>query len=725
MKTRTCILPAILLCSTFSLLADNLLYNIIDGQYAARELPETVSCTDGEHYLQLQQNKYIVKYAYRTGQPVDTLFNAENTQLHKLETIDGFVTDPAEKRLLVYNNTQQIYRHSFRADYYLFDIQRNELKALSDTMPVQEPLFSPNGRYIAFGRDNNLYIHKVDYGTEVAVTTDGKAGCIINGTTDWLYEEEFAVTRLYCWSPDSKQLAFVRFDETEVPVFTFQSFLKDDFQSPLLYPENNRLKYPKAGEPNAKVSARVYDVYYKSIKTMQINPDNQDIYIPRIRWTQNPEQLAVFTLNRNQTELQMWLANPKSTVCKLNYSEQSDVYIDFRQIDEFQFLSDGRFIAVNETDGYRHAYMYSANGLEEKQLIQGNFDVTHVYGYDETSRKLYYQSAAMSPLQRNIYVADTKKDKITCLTPEKGTHKAEFSNGFRYFTDHYSSLQTADRYDIKDATGKNLCTLLDNDDVQASFSQLGLPEKQFFTFRTSDNVELNGWMLKPAAFDAGKKYPVLQVQYSGPNSQMVLDRWDIDWEYYLATQGYIIVCVDGRGTGARGRDFRTAAYMQLGEIEAHDQIETAKYLGTLPFVDKNRIGIWGWSYGGFMTLVCMSQDEQTFKAGISVAPVTDYKLYDSAYTERYMRRPQENFRGYEQISLPAKADKLKGNLLIVHGTGDDNVHAQNTMLYVHSLIEANKQFEMQIYPDDNHFLKKGNSYRHLYTRMVNFLQKNL
>ena len=725
MKTHFFSLAIILLSCTCNLSADNLLYDIIGGNYAARKLPKTVSCTDGEHYLQLQQNKYIVKYAYRTGQPVDTLFNAENTKLHKLETIEGFVADPAEKRLLVYNDKQQIYRHSFRANYYLFDIQRNELKALSDTMPVREPLFSPNGRYIAFGRDNNLYIHKVDYGTEVAVTTDGKADCIINGITDWLYEEEFAVTRLYCWSPDSKQLAFVRFDETEVPVFTFQRFLKDDFQSPLPYPENNRLKYPKAGEPNAKVSVRVYDVYYKSNKTMQINPEGKDIYIPRIRWTQDPEQLAVFTLNRNQTEMQMWLANPKSTVCKLNYSEASDVFIDFRQIDEFQFLSDNRFIAVNETDGFRHAYLYTANGQQEKQLTQGKFDVTHVYGYDETSGKLYYQSASESPLQRNICVSDTRKDKATCLTQETGMHKAEFSDGFRYFIDHFSSLQTADRYDVKDQTGKTLCTLLDNADVQQAFSALNLPEKQFFTFRTSDNVELNGWMLKPAAFDTGKQYPVLQVQYSGPNSQMVLDRWDIDWEYYLATQGYIVVCVDGRGTGARGRDFRTAAYMELGEIEAHDQIETAKYLSTLPYVDKDRIGIWGWSYGGFMTLVCMSQDEQIFKAGIAVAPVTDYKLYDSAYTERYMRRPQENFRGYEKISLFNKADKLKGDLLIVHGTGDDNVHAQNTMLYIHHLIAADKLFDMQLYPDDNHFLKKGNSYRHLYMRMANFLQKNL
>lgn len=704
----------------------NLLYDIVDGKYRPASIPGTTSCANGENYLQTVDNKLIVRYAYQTGEAIDTIFNAEKTKLQKIKSIDGFILDPTEKRLLVYNNRKQIYRHSFTADYYIFDITRNELKPLSDTLPVQVPLFSPNGRYIAFARNNNLFIHKIDFNTEVAVTTDGAIGKIINGTPDWLYEEEFGTTQLFCWSPDSKLLAFVKFDETNVPSFSFQTFLdSENAENMKLYPDLYTFKYPKAGEQNAKVSACVYDTYYKSIKVMDIEDNGKDFYIPRIRWTNSPDQLAIFKLNRNQTQLQMLLANPKSTVSKLIYNESADVYVDYEQIDDWYFLSDNSFIAINETDGFRHAYLYSPLGLKQKQLTQGNYDVTHIYGYNEDNQTLYYQSCETSPMQRNVYALNLKKNKTTRLTQEAGTHNAVFSAGFKFFIDNFSSLKTPNVYTLRNNAGVKIREILNNKNIENKFAALQLPEKQFFTFTNATGIELNGWILKPVNFDATKKYPVLQVQYSGPNSQQVLDRWKIDWEYYLSTQGYIVICVDGRGTGARGRDFRNYSYMKLGQVEAEDQIAAAKYMSSLPYVDKDRIGIWGWSYGGFQTLVCMSQPEQVFKAGIAVAPVTDYRFYDSAYTERYMRRPQENFKGYEATSPLEMAEQLKGNLLIVHGTADDNVHVQNTLLYINRLVEADKQFEMQIYTDENHFMRKGNSYRHLYTRMANFLSNNL
>ncbi len=722
MNVRFCVVAAILAANVVTASA-NLLYDLIDGKYKAKSYAALTSCADGEHYVQLKDEKYVLKYSYKTGKVVDTLFNAETTKLHEVETIEGFEMSPAENRMLVYNNSTQIYRHSFTADYYVYDIARNELEPLSDEMPVMVPHFSPNGRYIAFSRSNNLFVYKVDFKTEVAVTTDGEVGKVINGTPDWLYEEEFATNRLFTWSPDSKLLAFVRFDESEVREFSFQQFLHDD-GTMKLYPDYYKFKYPKAGETNAKVSVHVYDAYDKSIEQMQVG-SLDDVYIPRIKWASTSDKLAVYKLNRNQTKMEMYFANPKSTVAKVIYAEDAEVWVDFEQIDEMQFLADNSFIMLNETDGYCHAYLYDYNGMLKKQLTKGAYDVTALYGYDEKKQVLYYQAAEVSPLCREVYALDVRRMRKTCLTPERGMHSADFSEGFAYFVDNFSSARTPNYYSLKRNTGNVVRKCMDNEDVMKAFAGLNLPKKEFFTFDNAQGIALNGWMIKPLNFDESKKYPVLQVQYSGPNSQQVLDTWRIGWEYYLASEGYMVVCVDGRGTGARGREFRTCTYMHLGKLEAEDQVATAKYLGTLHYVDKDRIGIWGWSYGGFQTLVCMSQKEQVFKAGVAVAPVTDWALYDSAYGERFMRRPQENFDGYKTTSPISMAGDLKGNLLIVHGTADDNVHYHNTLVYTNKLVELDKQFEMQIYMDDNHYIHKGNAYRHLHRRMVDFLKRNL
>lgn len=708
------------------LAANDLLHDIVGGKYKPVPAPMMTLAEDGQHYYQLKGDSLIVRYDLKSGNATDTVFDRKRTQMNEMESIEGFVMGPGERFLLVYNNSEKIYRHSFKADYYLYEVARKELRPLAPEGQVTATAFSPNGRYIAFSRQNNLYVYKIDFHSTVSVTTDGEAGKIINGTPDWLYEEEFSCRQLFEWSADSKQLAFVRFDETYVKMFDFQFFMPESFTADemLLYPRNFTYKYPKAGETNAKVSVCVYDTYYKTVKTMQVEAEN--CYIPRIRWTGQPDQLAIFRLNRNQNKLDMFYANPKSTVCTAMYTEQDERYVDFLQIDEWQFLSDGSFMAVNETDGYRHIHLYDRNGLHKKQLTKGNWDVTACYGLDAKKNVAYFQAADRSPMTRNIYSVALKNGKIQPLTPEEGTHNAVFAPGFSYFIDTYSSLQTPTRVTLCTAgNGKLVRVLHDNRAVQEAFESLNLPVKEFFTFQTPEGVELNGWMVKPADMEQGKKYPLLQVQYSGPNSQQVLNQWKKDWEYCLAAEGYVVACVDGRGTGARGSEFRKCTYRNIGQYETADQLSAARYLGTLPFVDGQRMAIWGWSFGGYMALMCLSADEPVFKAGISIAPVTDWRFYNTAYTERYMRRPQENFAGYDAGSPLLRADKLNGSLLLVHGTADDNVHVQNAYNYVHRLVEAGKQFEMQIYPDENHFIRKGNSLIHLYDRMKIFLDKNL
>ena len=710
-----------------SAFSNNLLYGITDGKFRAKSLSALYSMNDGEHYTMLVNDEAIVKYNYKTGNAVDTIFNLQKIKDTEVDKISGYEFSPNEALIMVYNNVEYRYRRTFTADYYLYNIKRNELKVLSEYGKQEVPLFSPDSRYVAFARENNLYLRKLDFNTELPITKDGEYGKIINGTPDWVYEEEFAATRYFDWSPDSKMLAYVKFDETEVPEFSFQLFNRNPNEDGItLYPDYLKFKYPKAGERNSTAKVFVYEDFNKSTREIKIDESNEsDFYIPRIRWTKSSEQLAVFKLNRNQNKLDMYLANPKSTVAKLTMSEQDKYYIDYGLIDDIYFFDDNKsFLYVSERDGFRHIYKYRINGILDTQLTSGNWDVTAVYGYDEKNNMLYYQSAETSPLQRNIYSLDAKGKK-TLLSDGKGTHNAKFNSTFTYFIDNASTLESPNKITLRNNKGAEIRILEDNTALAQGFKTLNLPKKEFFKFTTSENIELNGWMIKPKNFDASREYPVLMVQYSGPNSQQVLDRWNIGWEYYLAENDYIVACVDGRGTGARGAEFLKCTYQQLGILETKDQIEAAQFLGKQSYIDENRIGIWGWSYGGFMTLLSMSSDEKLFKAGIAVAPVTDWRLYNTAYTERFMRRPQENFKGYNETSPLLRADNLNGKLLIIHGTADDNVHVQNTMLYIEKLVEADKQFEMQIYTDKDHSILGKQTRRHLYTRMCEFLFKNL
>ena len=540
---------------------------------------------------------------------------------------------------------------------------------------------------------------------------------ILNGTTDWVYEEEFAVTNLMAWSPDSEYLAYVRTDETEVPEYSMQVYGEG------LYPSYYNFKYPKAGQKNSTVSVKAYSVQTRDTKHLDV-PMDEDSYIPRITFTQNASQLAVMTLNRHQNIFNMYYVNPKSGVSRLILREENECYVDSEWLSSIHFLSNG-FTYVSEQDGYAHIYLYSPTGVLQKQITQGNWDVTRLIGYDEATKNTYYESAEESPLRRAVYKIDAKGVK-TRLTPEEGTNSAAFSANYAYFVNRYSNANTPMKITVNETKSRKvLRTLQDNAELRERLAQYRFRKKEFFTLTTKSGFELNAWMVKPANFDESKKYPVMMTQYSGPNSQQVLDSYSFDWEQYLAANGIIVVCVDGRGTGARGEAFRKCTYLRMGEKESQDQVEAAQALGQYPYIDAGRMAIWGWSFGGYNTLMALSVGHGTFKVGIAVAPPTDWKYYDTVYTERYMRTPQENFDGYAATSPLKKVKDLEGKLLLIHGTADDNVHFMQSMEYAEALVQAGKQFDMHVYKDRNHGISGGNTRYHLYTKMSNYLFENL
>jgi dipeptidyl-peptidase 4 len=704
--------------------ANNLLYDITDGKFKPDMNQVPVSMNDGEHYTLMVDNQTIVKFSYKTGAAVDTLLSINKAKNQPINAFSGYIMSPRETKILVYTNEQKRYRRSFTADYYIYDIRYKEFDPLSAKKPQETPVFSADDRYIAFAHGNNLHMKKVDFKTDIQVTKDGEAGKISNGISDWLYEEEFEATYHYAWCPESKLLAFIKFDEQEVKEFSFQTFLNKDKPEYLLYPDLTKFKYPKAGEKNPRASVCIYDDFNKTTRVINLNDDTEH-YIPRIKWTNNPDQLAIFRLNRNQNRLDMYFANPRSGISRLITREENKYYVDYQNIDYVKFRKDNSgFYSVSYRDGYRHIYQHRMDGTIARQVTKGNWDITDFYGFDERSNVVYYQSAESTPTERHVYSIDARGRK-TNLTDAKGKNQASFSTNFSYFVHEASSVTEPNSLCLRNNNGSKIRDLQNNTAIASSFNSLNLNQKEFFSFTTSENIELNGWLLKPSTFDPGKKYPVVMIQYSGPGSQRALNAWNIGWEYYLSSKGYLVVCVDGRGTGSRGAEFMKCTYKQLGVLEAQDQIETAKHLGKQQFVDKNRIGIWGWSYGGSVVLLAMSNGEQVFKAGISVAPVTDWRFYNTAYTERFMQTPEQNFEGYKNTSAVMKAQNLQGSLLIVHGTADDNVHYNNTLIYTDKLVEAGKQFEMHIYTDKNHSITGKQTRRHLYTRMSEFLFREL
>ena len=712
---------------------DVTLHDVMYGGYWPQTYAAIKPMADGEHFARMSDDhSMILKGSFKNGAIVDTLFNAATARGFDQKRIDGYQFSPDEQLILLQTKTKGIYRNSFTAEHYIYSRKNNKVEPLSQNGAQQVPKFSPDGTMIAFVRDNNIFLVKLMFGNaEVQITTDGEFRKIINGIPDWVNEEEFMTNCSYDFSADSKMLAYIKYDESEVMMYDMPMYIPtgrqnveyDDFCEPYSF------KYPVAGAANSKISVHSFDIKSRVTRKLDVNIPEEG-YIPRIKFTKNPDVLAVLTLNRHQNCMEIQAVNPRSGASKTIMREESDTYLNEQVYAGIEFY-DKHFVLQSERSGFNHLYLYTIDGMLVRPITKGNFEVKHFYGWDSKKNEFYYSSNEGSPLRESIYKVNAKGKK-TKLTAKAGSNSAVFSNGMRYFINTYSSINTPHIVTTNDNKGNVIKTLIDNNGLKQSLKKFDMPTKEFFTFTTTDGVELNGWMIKPADFDASKQYPVIMFQYSGPYSQQVTDNWYIGnygnamFESYMACEGFIMVCVDGRGTGGRGTEFGKCTYLNIGKYEPADQVEAAKYLGSLPYVDEKNIGIWGWSFGGYNTLMSMSQDEAVFKAGVAVAAPTDWRFYDTVYTERYMRTPKENKEGYDAGSAIVNVNKLSGNLLLIHGTADDNVHLRNMIRYTHALTQANKKFEMAIYPDSNHSIYYGQNTRyHLFEKIAEFFKANL
>lgn len=709
------------------------LQDVANGTYRAQSIQGLKPMLDGEHYTQISKDhKRIVKYSFKTGKEVEAIFDVTKARNCELKRFDDYIMSPDESLILIQTETQPIYRRSFTAVYYLYNVKNRTLEPLSNNGPQQVPLFSPDSHQIAFVRNNNIYLIKLLFGnSESQVTKDGEYNKVLNGIPDWVYEEEFAFNRAFDFSADSRMIAYIRFDESRVPMYSFQWYkgMAPEKTAYATYPGSYDYKYPKSGAVNSKVSVHTFDIKSHVTRKMEL-PIDSDGYVPRIKFTDDPEKLAIMTLNRHQNRFDLYMANPRSAVCKVAVRDEAEQYIKEQAYSNIAFYPEN-MVMMSERDGYNHLYLYTIGGNLVKQITKGKFEVKEFLGWDQKANVFYYTSNEESPLRTAVYKIDGKGKK-TKLSTRTGTNNALFSKNLNYYINTYSSAQTPTLITLNNNKGQEMVTLLDNKELKNKISQLNMPTKEFFTFKTSEGVELNGWMMKPANFNPSKKYPVIMHQYSGPGSQQVLDKWGIGsfgdggmFEAVMCDKGYIMVCVDGRGTGGRGAAFEKCTYLSIGLKEAADQAETAKYLSTLSYVDGSRIGIWGWSYGGYNTLMSMSEGSGAFKAGVAIAAPTDWRFYDTVYTERFMRTPKENGDGYRASSAINHVAALKGKLLLIHGSADDNVHLQNFMEYNEALVQANIQFETQIYTNRNHGISGGNTRNHLMNRVVNFFLQNL
>lgn len=680
---------------------------------------------DGKTYTALADDgRRLVRYDIRTGKEIATVIDVKTTRDNTISRIAGYTFSPDERYVLVYAEKEPVYRRSFTAQYFIYEVLHNVLTPLSEAHPRQRaPRWSPDGRMVAFVADGNIYISKLDYLTEVAVTTDGARNSIINGVPDWSYEEEFDTTCSMAWSPDNSTLCYLKYDETAVPLYTFPLYQgtcdpRDDYA---LYPGSYSYKYPVAGEKNVSVSLHSYDVDLRKTKTVTFS-DPRIEYIPRIEYAPEGDRLMVATLNRAQNRMEVYSVNPKSTVSKSVYVDESRTgWIDPIAYEGMKLLSDG-FVVMSERTGFNHLYKYSYAGAQERQITSGDYDVTVYYGYDSKSATHYYQAASTSPLSRVVSRIDAK-GKVTNISPENGTASALFTPMMDLCVLSYSNVTAAPVYTLANPTnGKTVRTLVDNKAYMARYP--GLPRKEFFTMNSDGNT-LNGYILKPADFDASRRYPVIMYQYSGPGSQEVLDRWRMDWDYFFTTKGYVIICVDGRGTGGRGTAFKHSVYRRLGQYETVDQINAARYAASLPFVDADRIGIFGWSYGGYEALMAASAKDAPYKAVVAVAPVTSWRYYDTIYTERYMLTPAENPEGYELGAPINRTASLCGDLLMMHGTADDNVHLMNTLQYVSVLESHGSVCDMLLFPNMNHSIYGCGARAVVYLKMLQHFDRSM
>ena len=705
------------------------LEDVTGGKFSAKIISGINPIEGTDEYAQISQDgKQIVKYSFKTGEQTGILFDVAHTQGVSIKEFDGYVLSPDGQTLLIETAHKRIYRRSYTAEYYIYKVKDHSLEPLSTGGPQQIPTFSPDSRRIAFVRENNIFI--TNGNQESQITTDGKFNEVINGIPDWVNEEEFSFNNALAWNADGSSLSWIRYDETRVKTYSLQLFKgmkpsKDEFAD---YPGAYSYKYPKAGQENSTVSVWSYNLLTKQIQQLHV-PLDTDGYIPRIKTTKDKDRIIIYTMNRHQDVLCLYAASPKTGECRLLIRESVPKYVKEEAMENIKITA--KYILLpSDRDGFMHLYLYNSEGKLLRQVEKGNYEVTDVYGIDEQTGNVYYQAATPSPMNREVFVAK-KNGQTRSLSPRKGWNSAIFSGDFRYFIHTWSDCNHPYIFSICTNEGKTMRTMLDNQELSEKLSKYKLAEKEFFQLTTSEGITLNGWMIKPADFDESRQYPVVMHQYSGPGSQQVADRWSIGsmgqgglFDYYLAQKGFIIATVDGRGTGARGADFEKCTYLKLGELESRDQVEAALWLSRQSFVDSTRIGIWGWSFGGFCTLMSMSEGRPVFRAGVAIAPPTNWKFYDSVYTERYMQTPQENPDGYA-INPINRAAKLHGSLLICHGVADDNVHPQNTFEYSEALVQADKDFRELLYTNRNHSIYGGNTRLHLLRQVAEHFEREL
>ncbi len=690
----------------------------LNYKYFPKSLDDIRSLKNGETYTLSPNGESIIEYSFKTGKELKKIFSLSDVKTEpKPLNFSDYEFSENEKSILLSAEKERIYRHSSRNKYYVWNLETKKFITVSE-QKVQEASLSPNGQIVAYVYNNNLYYKDLNTLIETAITNDGEKNKIINGIPDWVYEEEFSFSKAYEWSPDNQYIAFIRFDESKVKEFSMPIYKG-------LYPEEYRYKYPKAGEKNSDVSLHIYKLSSKKLSTIKLGNDT-DFYIPRIYWTPMPHTLMAMKMNRLQNNMQLFLINAETNETKIIYEETNPAYIE---VPEILFTKDGKYFFISsDKDGYNHIYQYDFNGNLIKQITNGKWDVTAINGYDDKNSIIYYTSAEISPMQRHVYSINVTTGEKKQLTKNNGYNEATFTQNFKYFINHYSNASTPSTYVLYDNNGNQIRVLEDNSGLKQKLSEANLSKKEFIVLKTSEGIELNAWMLKPQNMEAGKKYPVMFCIYGGPGSQEVLDKWDYNslWYQHLASKGIIVVAVDNRGTGARGAEFRKCTYRNLGKLEAIDQIEAAKALAQFSFIDTSRIGIWGWSFGGYLSTLCLEKGNTVFKLAIAVAPVTNWRYYDSIYTERYNGLPQDNPNGYDDNSPINHTKKIKGKYLLIHGTADDNVHFQNSVELIKKLVENNKQFETMYYPNSNHGIYTGRNTRyHLFTKMTNFILENL
>lgn len=683
------------------------------GTFSAKGVPGFNSMKDGRYYTAQDDNENIIRYSFASGKAIDTIAFQRDLTLQQFSY--DFSDD--EQKLLLQTNFKQLYRHSYAANIYVYDVKSKQL-----FQPVKEEVmlaeFSPDGKHIAYVKNNNLYVYDLQQKLEKQITTDGKTNAIINGATDWVYEEEFALSKGFYWNKTGSQLAYYRFDESNVREFNMAMYGK-------LYPEDYQFKYPKAGESNSIITLYCYQTKTGSVTKLDIGNET-DIYIPRIDWTQNENLLCIQRMNRLQNKLELLLANTNTGSHTLIYTEENKAYLD---VPEITFLKDGKsFIINSEKSGWNHLYQYDLNGKLIKQLTNGSWDVDQFYGINDKNKTIYITSSEVNSTDRYVYAIGLDGKKKQQLTQKRGWNSATFNADFSYFLLSQSSINTPPYYALCDAAGKEIRVVENNNELQSKLTSYKINKAEMTSFSNAYGESLNAFMIKPTNFNENQKYPVLMYVYGGPGHQLAVNRWmgsNYFWYQLLADKGYLIVCVDGRGTGFKGEAFKKSTYLELGKFEIEDQIYVAKQLQKLPYIDQNRIGIWGWSFGGYMASLGISKGADVFKTAIAVAPVTNWRYYDNIYTERFMRTPQENGKSYDENSPINHVEKIKGNYLIIHGTADDNVHFQNAVEMVNAMIQKGVKFDSEFYPNKNHGIGGSKTRLHLYERMTRFILEKL